>query len=106
MPPLGYSPYPVGAGGPATNDGLAVAGFVLALVGVIPCFWVVQIPGLLALVFGLVGRSRIAASGGRKKGAGLALAAAIIGAVLVALALVLIVALVAGDGTITIDSRG
>jgi hypothetical protein len=82
-PPPGFDAYPA-ASGPPKNHGLTVAGFVLSLVGVIPCFWAFQVPGILGLIFGLVGRKQIAASNGRLKGGGLATAAIVIGLILVA----------------------
>jgi hypothetical protein len=85
-PPPGYAAYGQGGYGsafqPQKNAGMAVASLVLSLVGLIPCFWVFQVPGLLGLIFGIVGRSQIAKSNGAKKGAGLALAGIIIGAIL------------------------
>jgi uncharacterized membrane protein len=87
-PPPGYNPYGA-VPAPQKNNGLGIAGFVLSLVGIIPCFWGFQIPGLLGLIFGLIGRSKIKQSNGAQKGAGLALAAIIIGAILVLAAIAL-----------------
>lgn len=80
-PPPGYSAYsasPV----PQKTNGLAVASLVLSLVGVIPCFWWFQVPGLLGLIFGVVSRNQIKRSNGMQKGAGLAIAGLVIGIVL------------------------
>jgi hypothetical protein len=101
-PPPGYNPY---AGGPGAaqpkNNGLGIAGFVLSLVGLIPCFWLFQIPGVLGLIFSAIGRSRIKKSGGTQKGAGLALAGLIISLILVVGCVLLWVLLVAsGDCTV------
>ncbi len=80
------------------NNGMAVAGFVLSLVGLIPCFWLFQIPGLLGLVFSAIGKRQIDRSAGAQKGRGLALAGLIIGIVLVVLAIVFAVLLAVNDG--------
>ena len=72
QPPPGYQPY---AGGPApmpTNSGMAIASMVLSLVGVIPCFWGLQIPGLLGLIFGFVGLNQT--KDGARRGRGMAIA--------------------------------
>ncbi len=77
--PPGYQPY----GGPQTqqgNSGISVAGMVLSLVGIIPCFWALQVPGLLGLIFGFVGLGQTKEGG--RKGRGMAIAAVAIGAVL------------------------
>ena len=74
----------------ATN-GMAVASLVLGLVGLIT-FWLLAIPPILALVFGLVGRSQIKMSGGRQEGDGLAIAGIVTGIVgMVIFVIVLIV---------------
>lgn len=81
---------------------MAVASLVLSLVGIIPCFWFIQIPGLLGVIFGLIGRSGIRKSNGTQKGGGLATAGLIIGGILLAICAVLIVVLIANDGCITV----
>ena len=96
MPP-GFQAYNTPVSAPK-NNGMAIASLVLSLVGVIPCFWVLQIPGVLGVIFGFLGKRQIDASGGAQKGRGLALAGLIVGAVLVVLAGVLGVALALGDG--------
>jgi hypothetical protein len=74
----------------ATN-GMAVASLVLGLVGLIT-FWLFAIPPILALVFGLVGRSQIKTSGGRQEGDGMAIAGIVTGIVgMVIFVIVLIV---------------
>jgi hypothetical protein len=74
----------------ATN-GMAVASLVLGLVGLVT-FWLLAIPPILALVFGLVGRSQIKLSGGRQEGDGLAIAGIVTGIVgMVIFVIVLIV---------------
>ena len=80
--PPGYRPYP--AGTPMADkrgkSGMAIAGFVCSLVGVIPCFWGFQIMGLLGTIFGFVGLKQT--KSGERGGRGLAIAAVVIGIVL------------------------
>ena len=82
-PPPGYSAYGA-APMPQKTNGLSVASLVLSLVGIIPCFWGLQVPGLLGVIFGFIGRNQIKRSNGAQKGAGLALAGLIVGLVLLA----------------------
>jgi glucose uptake protein GlcU len=63
------------------NSGMAVASLVCSLVGVIPCFWLFQIMGLLGTIFGFVGLKQT--KDGQRGGRGLALAGVIIGIILV-----------------------
>jgi len=65
---------------------MAIAGFVLALVGVVPCFWfwILQIPGYLAIVLSAIGLKQT--KDGQRGGRGLALAGLIIGIVVVLIA--------------------
>ena len=37
------------------RSGMAVASFVCSLVGLIPCFWLLQVMGLLGVIFGFIG---------------------------------------------------
>lgn len=37
------------------NSGMAIASLVCSLVGIVPCFWLFQIMGLLGTIFGFVG---------------------------------------------------
>jgi hypothetical protein len=83
-PPPGYTAYDNPASGPQKTNGLSVASLVLSLVGVIPCFWGLQVPGLLGVIFGLIGRRQIARSNGTQKGKGLATAGLVIGVILLA----------------------
>ncbi len=76
---------------PRATNGMAVASLVLGLVGLVT-FWLLAIPPILALVFGLVGRSQIKISGGRQEGDGLAIAGIVTGIVgMVIFVIVLIV---------------
>ncbi len=85
MPPQppGHQPFPAGAPMPMKqgNSGMAIASLVLSLVGVIPCFWFLQIPGLLGAIFGFVGLRQTRS--GERGGRGLAMAGLIIGIILV-----------------------
>ena len=64
------------------NSGMAIASLVCSLVGVIPCFWLFQIMGLLGAIFGFVGLKQT--KSGERGGRGMATAGLIIGIVLVA----------------------
>jgi hypothetical protein len=67
----GYAPYGQQPA-PQKMSGMAIAGLVLGLVGMLPCFWLwFQLPGLLGLVFSLIGLK--ATRGGARKGRGLAI---------------------------------
>ncbi len=54
-----------------------MAALVLSLVGLIPCFWLFQIPGLLGMIFGFVGMSQT--KDGARRGRGMAIAGMVIG---------------------------
>jgi len=72
---------------PQGTNGLSIAGFVLSVVNVIPCFWFLPLPALLGLIFGMVSRGQIKHNPGAK-GKGLALAAIVIGVVFLAIAVI------------------
>lgn len=77
--PMGYAAYGE-VQQPTKYSGLAIAGFVLALVAVLPCFWFwFQLPGLLAVIFSFVGMG--ATKNNARKGRGLAVAGLVIGVV-------------------------
>jgi len=86
--PPGFQVYPANAPVPdkRTNSGMAIAGMVCSLVGLVPCFWLFQIMGVLGVIFGSVGlkQTRNGARGGR----GMAMAGVVIGIVLVLLCVV------------------
>jgi hypothetical protein len=70
-----------------------VASLVLGLVGLVT-FWLLAVPPILAVVFGLVGRSQIKLTGGRQEGDGMAVAGIILGIVgMVIFVIVLIVSI-------------
>lgn len=93
--PVGMPPTPWGTAptylphgqqyAPRRTSGMAIAGFVLSLVALVPCFWFVfQLPGVLGTVFSAVALK--ATSGGRMKGRGLAIAGLVVGLITVAIA--------------------
>ena len=53
---------------------------VLSLVGIIPCFWLFQIPGLLGAIFGFVGLKQT--KDGARRGRGMAITGVVIGIIL------------------------
>ena len=59
---------------------MAIAGMVLSLVGIIPCFWLFQIPGLLGAIFGFVGLKQT--KDGARRGRGMAITGVVIGLLL------------------------
>ena len=81
----GAVPYAPGAAQP--TNGFAIASLVLSII------WLVGLGSLLAVIFGIVARRQIRASGGRQGGDGLALAGLLIG-ILGILGLVLVGTLV------------
>jgi hypothetical protein len=88
---MAVAPYPgsvpYAPGGAKPTNGLAIASLVLSII------WLAGLGSVLAVIFGIVARRQIRASGGRQGGEGLALAGALIGVVGV-LGLVLVVTLV------------
>lgn len=74
---------------PAGRSGMAVASLVLSLVGLIPFFWLLQIPGLLGMIFGFVGLAQT--KNGQRSGRGLAIAGTVVGTILVIIAIVVLV---------------
>lgn len=69
------------------TNGLAIAGFVLALLG----------GGILGLIFGIIARRQIDRSGGAEKGRGLATAAIVISCVWLVLIAIIFIAVAASD---------
>jgi hypothetical protein len=63
----------------AGMSGMAIAGFVLSLIGLFPGFWFwwIQIPAYLGTIFSIVGLN--ATKGARRRGRGLAIAGLVIG---------------------------
>jgi hypothetical protein len=103
--PPGYQPYPAGAPLAAKqgNSGMAIASFVCSLVGVIPCFWLFQIMGLLGTIFGFVGLKQT--KNHERGGRGLALAGVIIGIILVVVCVVIWVYLLASGNCVRNGNR-
>ncbi|MDQ1426517.1 MAG: hypothetical protein QOD72_4015 [Acidimicrobiaceae bacterium] len=83
-PPPGYIPYTYGqayAVAPRRN-GLGIAAMVLGIVAVVvPCFWLFQIPGVLAIIFGLVSLSQVKKNPQNFTGRGMAIAGLVLGLV-------------------------
>jgi uncharacterized membrane protein len=100
-PPQYGEPVPPAGGMPPKRSGLAVAGLVLGIVGVIPCFWGCFIFSILGIVFGQLGKKDIRESGGTKTGEPLAKWGVILGIVGIALGIIYWI-LVAAD-VINID---
>ena len=78
--PPGYQPYGGMQQVPPTKSGMAIASLVLSLVGLIPCFWLIQVPGLLGMIFGFVGLGQT--KDNARPGRGMAVAGLIIGILL------------------------
>ncbi len=97
-PPMPY-PYVSSNGygtmmpGARRTNGMAVASLVCSLVAI----FLGGIPAILGIIFGFVARSQIRKSNGSQKGDGLALAGIIIGFVSLALGILLIGVLLAGQ---------
>jgi len=87
-PPQYGAPVPPAGGMPPKRSGLAVAGLVLGIVGVIPCFWGCFIFSILGVVFGQLGKKDIRESGGAKTGEPLAKWGFILGIVGIALGVI------------------
>jgi hypothetical protein len=71
-PPQYGAPVPPQGGMPPKRSGMAVASLVLGILAVIPCFWGCMIFGILAVVFGQLGKKDIRESAGAKTGEGAA----------------------------------
>jgi hypothetical protein len=90
QPPPGYLPYggmPVGQ----KSSGMAIAAMVLSLVGLIPCFWFFQVPGLLGMIFGFVGLG--ATKDGTARGRGMAITGVVLGILLLVVCVVVWIAI-------------
>lgn len=88
QPPAGYQAYGQQSPQQQKMSGLAVAGFVLSLVALIPCFWLwfLQVPGYVGVVLSAVGLRQTKQG---RRGRGLAIAGLVVGAAAVALAIAL-----------------
>jgi hypothetical protein len=71
-PPQYGEPVPPMGGMPPKKSGMAIAGLVLGIIGVIPCFWACFVFAILGVVFGQLGKKDIRDSQGAKNGEGLA----------------------------------
>jgi hypothetical protein len=66
------------------NNGLGIASMVLGFVAVIPCFWVFQIPGVLAIIFSVIALSQIKNNPAKFTGRGMAVTGLVLGVVSIA----------------------
>lgn len=101
-PPYGYAyASPDGQPYAPKNSGMAITGFVLSLVGTIPCFWFwfLQVPGYLGVIFSAIGMK--ATAGGARKGRGLAIAGLVVGLVVTAFAIGMTVFVYTSDSCVT-----
>lgn len=82
VPPASAVGYPAFGGGAPPRNGMGVASLVLGIVGLVTCC--TFIPGVLAIVFGIIGMNR--AKAGEATNGGMALTGLILGCVATALA--------------------
>jgi hypothetical protein len=76
LPPPSAPAVPGGYGAPAAGtNGMAIASMVLGIV------WIAGLGSLLALIFGVMAKNQIDASGGRQSGRGMAVAGIVLGIV-------------------------
>jgi hypothetical protein len=80
-PPQYGAPQPAYGGMPPKRSGMAVAGLVLGILAVIPCFWSCLVFAVLAIIFGQLGKKDIREAEGGKTGEGMAKWAVILGVV-------------------------
>ena len=98
QPPPGYQAYSGQPMTPQGNSGMAVASMVLSLVGIVPCFWGLQIPGVLGIIFGFIGLKQT--KDNARKGRGMAIAGLVIGIILVVVAIALWVYILTSDNCV------
>jgi len=60
---------------------MAIAGMVLSLVGLVPCFWLFQFPALLGVIFSFIGLGQT--KNGARRGRGMAITGVVVGLLLV-----------------------
>ena len=103
--PWGATPTyaPVGSTPPsARHSGMAIAGFVLSLVALLPCFWIwIQLPGALGVIFSAIGLR--ATKHQQRKGRGLAIAGLVVGLIAVAIAVLFTLYVYTSDNCTTTD---
>ena len=101
-PQYGAPVPPAGGTGPKTS-GKAITSLVTGIVSLpAVCCWPLSLVlAIVAIVFGILGRKEIAASGGQRKGAGMALAGIICAAV--SIVLIVVVLILAATGAIDSD---
>lgn len=79
------------------NDGLAISSMVLGIVGILFIFvpglnFIGILCGILAIVFGIISKNRIAASGEKLSGTGMAQAGFILGTITIAIFIITLAA--------------
>jgi Domain of unknown function (DUF4190) len=103
--PWGGAPVyaPVGMSPPSARySGMAIAGFVLSLVALLPCFWIwIQVPGVLGVIFSAVGLRAIKQH--QRRGRGLAIAGLVVGIIAIAIAALFTLYLYTSDDCDTTD---
>ena len=62
-----------------SNNGMAVASLVLGIIGLVPC--PVMIPGVLAVIFGIIAYNRSSGVEGVGSGRGMAIAGIVLGSI-------------------------
>ena len=62
-----------------SSNGFCVASLVLGIIGLIPCS--AMIPGILAIIFGIIGYNQVTKAGGERGGKGMAIAGIICGVI-------------------------
>ena len=83
------------------KNGLGIASMVLGIVAlVIPCFWILQIPGVLATIFGAIALSQLKKNPGKYTGRGMAIAGLVLGVVSL---VVMLLFLVFGNWDFTVN---
>jgi hypothetical protein len=83
------------------RNGLGIAAMVLGIVAVvIPCFWVLQVPGVLAVIFGAISLSQFKRSPERYTGRGMAIAGLVLGLVSI---VILVLVLTFGNFNFTVN---
>ncbi|QGU95017.1 DUF4190 domain-containing protein [Clostridium bovifaecis] len=79
------------------NDGLSIASMILGIIGLVFTFvpglnFLGILCGILAIIFGIIGKNKIANSNGELSGTGMAKAGLILGVIIVALFVLTLIA--------------
>ena len=84
-------------------SGMAIASLVCSLIGIVPCFWGLQVMGLLGTIFGFVGLKQT--KDGQRNGRGLAIAGVVIGIILLAICAIVWIYIATSDNC-TFEDNG